>query len=276
LLSDPIALFLFTDGLTLNFDRLMTGLQASLLLEHPLPIFGGAAGSDMEMQVTYQFCDDRIFTDGTVLTLMAGDAQIAWGVNHACTPIGTEHKVTRAEDNRIYELNDQPVFDVLRQYLSEEEISKWDRTIVSFCFGLRSAEEEEFMIRYLPQKDESAGAVILQTEVTEGTSIWVMRRDQEKIFQGTAQIAQDLNAQLQGRVPKFILQFDCYGRGKSVFTEQQKHQLLHQLQQDVGPNLPWLGFYTHGEIAPISKVQSESLGQHNAFHNYTLVLTAIY
>jgi hypothetical protein len=265
---NPIALFLFTDGLTLNFDRLAAGLQSTLLVDQFLPIFGGAAGSDSEMNVTYQFCDDQVLIEGSVLTLMSGDAQIAWAANHGCAPIGTEYQVTRAEGNLIYELDHKPVFEVLREYLSEEEIARWDRTIVSFCFGIKTQNGEEFMIRYLPRKDEATGSVMLQTEVIEGTKIWVMRRDQDKIIEGTQKIAHSLNAQLNGKSPKFILHFDCYGRGKSVFTEQQKQKLLKELQQDVGSHLPWLGFYTHGEIAPI--------GDTNSFHNYTLVLTAIY
>jgi hypothetical protein len=266
--TDPIALFLFTDGLTLNFDRLAVGLQSVLLTETFLPIFGGAAGSNGAMQITYQFCDDQVLSDGTVVTLISGTAQIAWAANHGCVPIGTECHVTRAEGNLIYELDHKPVFEVLREYLSEDEIARWDRTIVSFCFGIKPTSGEEFMIRYLPRKDEAAGAVMLQTDVTEGTKIWVMRRDQDKIIEGTKRIAQSLNTQLNGKKPKFIFQFDCYGRGKSVFTEQQKQKLLRELQQDVGPMLPWLGFYTHGEISPI--------GHKNSFHNYTLVLTAIY
>jgi hypothetical protein len=267
-LTEAIALFLFTDGLTLNFDRLAAGLQSVLQTENPLPILGGAAGSDLEMQVTYQFCDDRVVSDGTVVALMSGKAQIAWAVNHGCVPIGTEYKITRAEGNLIYELDHKPVFEVLRQYFSDEEIDRWDRTMVSFCFGMKSEGEEEFTIRYLPRKDQEAGAVMLQTEVTEGTGIWVMRRDQELIYQGAEHLAESLKAKLNGQVPKFIMQFDCYGRGKSISTEQQKHQLLHRLQQNIGADLPWIGFYSHGEIAPI--------GQQNTFHNYTLVLTAIY
>jgi hypothetical protein len=265
---DPIALFLFTDGLTLNFDRLMSGFQSALRLEKPLPILGGAAGSDLEMQETYQFCDDQVVTDGAVMTLMSGQAQIAWVVNHGCVPIGPGYQITRAEGNLIYELDHKPVFDVLRQYFSDAEIARWDRTMVSFCFGLRSSESEEFVIRYLPCKDEIAGAVMLQTEVTVGTTIWVMRRDQEMIAEGTVVLAQQLNAQLQGQVPKFVFQFDCYGRGKSILTGQQNQTILDQLQQSVGVDLPWLGFYSHGEIAPI--------GTQNAFHNYTLVLAAVY
>ncbi len=266
--TNPIALFLFTDGLTLNFDRLATGLQSTLQTQNFLPILGGAAGSNLDMKLTYQFCDDRVLTDGTVVALMSGTAQVAWAANHGCVPIGTEYKITRATDNMIYELDHRPVFEVLRQYFREDELARWDRTMVSFCFGFKLQGEDEFAIRYLPRKDEAAGAVILQTEVFEGTSIWVMRRDQELIYQGTEKLAQSIKDQLDGRSPKLIFQFDCYGRGKSVLTENQKHQNLHQLQNSIGTDLPWIGFYSHGEIAPI--------GQRNTFHNYTLVLVAIY
>jgi hypothetical protein len=277
---DPIALLMFTDGLTLNFDRLATGLQSTLPLTQALPILGGAAGSDAEMRATYQFCNDQVLNDGTVVALMSGTAQIAWSTNHGCVPIGTAYEITRAAGNLIYELDHQPVFNVLRKYLSEDEIAEWNRTIVSFCFGLPVAGQDELTIRYLPRKDEAAGAVMLQTEVNEGTSIWVMRRDQAAIAQGSVTLAQDLNRQLAGQAPKFVLQFDCYGRGKSVFTEPQKQAMLHQLQQDVEPTAPWIGFYSHGEIAPMTNRQSPTSEpqnrQQNAFHNYTLVVAAVY
>jgi hypothetical protein len=265
--DDAIALFLFTDGLTLNFDRLAAGLQSTLNLNQSLPILGGAAGSDAEMRITYQFCDDQVLTAGTVVNLLSGPAQVAWSSNHGCVPIGNSYEITKAEGNLIYELDHQPVFDTLRQYLSDADIAEWNRTIVSFCFGLPVPGHEAMTIRYLPRKDEAAGAVMLQTEVPVGTQIWVMRRDQAAIVQGTTQLAQDLNQQLQGQTPKLVFQFDCYGRGRSVFTEQQKSAMQSQLQQDIGP-VPWMGFYSHGEIAPI--------GNQNAFHNYTLVLAAIY
>jgi hypothetical protein len=266
--DDTIALFLFTDGLTLNFDRLAAGLQSRLNLSQLLPILGGAAGSDIDMQVTYQFCDDQVFTDGTVVSLLSGPAQIAWSSNHGCVPIGTAYTITKAEGNLIYELDHQPVFNILRQYLTETDIEQWNRMIVSFCFGLSVPGYDDMTIRYLPRKDEIAGSVMLQTEVHEGTKIWVVRRDQAAIINGTAQLAADLNHQLQGQTPKLVLQFDCYGRGRSVFTEQQKQTIQQQLQLNIGSQVPWMGFYSHGEIAPI--------GTQNAFHNYTLVLAAIY
>ena len=39
-------------------------------------------------------------------------------------------------------------------------------------------------------------------------------------------------------------------RGKVILEEPMKLQLLKDLQQQVGPEAPWIGFYTLGEIGP--------------------------
>jgi hypothetical protein len=267
LTDEARALFLFTDGLTLNFDQLAAGLEAHL--GRSLPFLGGAAGSDPDMQYTYQYYNDQVISDGVVATLLSGDIQLAWASNHGCIPIGCERKITRAVENVIYEIDGRPVFEVLKEYLTEAEIQTWDKTIVSFCFGLKSPHPgcDDFVIRYLPKKDDVAGSVTLQTEVREGSSIWVTRRDPDKIAAGVAQAAEQIKAQLGGQSPQVVFQFDCYGRGKSVLGERQKLALQQTLQQAVGPALPWIGLYTNGEIGPLNHA--------NAFHNYTIVLVAI-
>ncbi|MEP0917723.1 FIST C-terminal domain-containing protein [Leptolyngbya sp. DQ-M1] len=266
--DDSQAMFVFTDGMAVNFDLLRDGIESEL--PRSLPLLGGAAGSDAEMRETFQYCNDQVFSDGVVATLISGHCNLVWALNHGCVPIGYERKITRAEGNRIYEIDGQPVLNVLREYLTDEEIKAWDRTIVAFCFGLKAPNEaqDEFFIRYLPSRDEVAGSVTLQTEVVEGSSIWITRRDVEKITQGIDLIAQTVNTQLGDRPAKLIFQFDCYGRGKSVLGEVKKQHLEQHLQQQVGTSLPWIGLYTHGEIAPLQN--------RNSFHNYTLVLAAIY
>jgi hypothetical protein len=53
-----------------------------------------------------------------------------------------------------------------------------------------------------------------------------------------------------------------------MFREQEKRQLLGELQEQIDREAPWLGFYTYGEIGPVGKL--------DCFHNYTLVLAAIH
>jgi small ligand-binding sensory domain FIST len=64
-----------------------------------------------------------------------------------------------------------------------------------------------------------------------------------------------------------VFHFDCATRGKTMFREQEKLRILRRFRQAVGPDVPWAGFYTAGEIGPVSK--------HNSHHNTTAVVLAL-
>jgi hypothetical protein len=53
-----------------------------------------------------------------------------------------------------------------------------------------------------------------------------------------------------------------------VFREQEKKELIGSLQEQMGIDVPWIGFYTYGEIGPISG--------YNCFHNFTAVVIAVF
>ena len=125
----------------------------------------------------------------------------------------------------------------------------------------------EHVIRYMPSKNDQDGSVTIQSEVAEGTRFWIVRRDKELIRKGLCEVSEKISQDFSGQKPKFILQFECSGRGKVVFREQEKNDLIRSLQQEVGADVPWLGFYTYGEIAPV--------GGLNCFHNFTSVILAV-
>jgi hypothetical protein len=271
--SDTLALFLFPDGITVNFDRLVAGLEWQLKLDHLLPLVGGTAGDNFEGKRTFQYCDDQVVSDGVAWTLLSGGAQIAWAVNHGCIPVGVEYKVTRCEGNVIFEIDGKPALEIVKDYLTDDELGDWAKTIMTFSFGLKAPGHmegyDEYLIRGLVGGiDEATGSITIPAEVSEGTSIWLTRRDYEKIAHGVDRAAEEIKTQLGDKSARLVLHFDCAGRGKLFLREQQKLQLLERLRGPIGPDVPWLGFYTFGEIAPV--------GGGNCFHNYTVVLTAVY
>ena len=111
------------------------------------------------------------------------------------------------------------------------------------------------------------GSIIVQTEVPEGTSVWFSSRDKEKITARVDRMARQITEQLGDDKPKLVFQFECFTRGKSLFREQEKVQLLKRLRQSVDPDVPWAGFYTIGEIGPVE--------EHNLRHLYTSVVLAL-
>ncbi len=269
--NDAIALFLFPDVMV-NFDKLVAGLEDSLGSDRLLPVLGGLAADNFIFKRTYQYCDDEVVSNGVSGALMSGTGRIAWGVNHGCVPIGNERIVTRSEQNHIYEIDGQPVLSILKEYLDEGTIDNWAKALIHLSIGLKApahmADYDDYLIRFMPAKDDEKGCIILSAEIPEGTSIWITRRDQDLVARGIDKISHQIKQQLGIHQPKLISHFDCAGRGKVLFREPEKLSVLNNLQQALGKEIPWLGFYTYGELCPV--------GGHNCYHNYTAVVAAVY
>jgi hypothetical protein len=265
------ACFLFADGLVFNFDPFLQAFENAL--QQPLPIFGGLAADNWAAQKTFQYHDDRVFSGGISCVVMTGQGRISWGIDHGCVPVGTPRTITRSEGNIIREIDGIPALDALKEYFEEDWQSQWNKTSLNLCLGLPAPVEIQgdygkYIIRYMSGKDDQAGSVTIQSEIPAGTDIRIVRRDKELIRNGLKDISTNLRETLGDRKAKFVLQFECVGRGKVVFREQEKIEMIRSLQEDIGSDIPWLGFYSYGEIGPIRQV--------NCFHNFTSVIIVVY
>jgi hypothetical protein len=272
--TDTIGLFVFPDGLTENFDHFIAGLEENLPSDRFLPLWGGGAGNNFNAGApTYQYCDDEVVSDGVSYVLLSGEAQTAWAISHSVIPIGGERIVTRSQGNVIYEIDGKPATEVLKEYLPEHVLTderNWLRYAISLalCFKAPSyMKDEEYVVRGVPQLSLKDGSIIVQSDVEEGTSIWFSSREKEKITTGFDRMAQQIEDQLGGEQPELVFQFECVTRGQLMFREQEKLQLLKQFRQSVGPEVPWVGFYTIGEIAPVE--------EHNDIHRLGSVVLAL-
>jgi small ligand-binding sensory domain FIST len=119
----------------------------------------------------------------------------------------------------------------------------------------------------MPAVSMADGSITVQTEVPEGTSVWLSSRDKEKVSNGFDRMAAQIKDQLEGEKPKLIFQFECATKGKLMFRDQEKLQILKRFRQSLDPDAPWVGFYTVGEIGPVE--------EHNLRHLYTSVVLAL-
>jgi hypothetical protein len=272
--ADTIGLFVFPDGLTDYLDPFFAGLEGNLPSERFLPLWGGGAGNNFNLEEpTYQYCDAEVISDGVSYALLSGKARASWAIGHALMPIGGERIVTRCQGNVIYEIDGKSAVEVLKEYLPEGALAAdrdWMRYAISLalCFKAPSyIKDEECVVRGVPQLNLADGSVTVQTEVQEGTSVWFSSRDKEKITTGLDRMAAQIKDQLGGEKPKLVLQFECAPRGKMMFREQEKLQLLKRFRQFVDLDVPWAGFYTIGEIGPVE--------ERNDRHLYTSVVLAL-
>jgi hypothetical protein len=280
--ADTIGLFVFPDGMsaifdtffTANFDNFLAGLEGSLPSDRFLPLWGGGAGNNFDAGApTYQYCDDEVVSDGVAYALLSGKAQAGWAMSHSLIPIGGARTVTRCKGNVIYEIDGKPAAEVLKEYLPEQALAKdedWLPYSVSLALCFRAPsyiKDEEHVVRGIPAVKMADGSITVQTEVSDGTSIWFSSRDKEKVATGLDRMARQIKEQLGGEQPKLVFQFDCATRGKMMFREHEKLQLLKGFRQSVGPEVPWAGFYAFGEIGPVE--------EHNHRNLYTAVALAL-
>ena len=272
--SDTIGLFVFPDGLTDYLEPFFAGLEENLSSERFLPLWGGGAGNNLNLEEpTYQYCDDEVITDGVSYALLSGKAQASWAISHGLMPIGGERKVTRSQGNVIYEIDGKLALEVLKEYLPEGALTDdrdWMRYAIALALTFKAPsymKDEEYVVLGVPAVRMADGSIIVQTEVQEGTSVWFSSRDKEKITARFDRMAQQIKEQLGGEKPKLVFQFECLTRGKFLFREQEKLQVLKRLRQSIGPDVPWAGFYTIGEIGPVE--------EHNLRHLYTSVVLAL-
>ena len=273
LAKERSACFIFADGLSFDYDPFREAFESALPCGTPLPLFGGLAANNWTAGQTYQYHDDEVFSQGISCVLMSGKFQVAWGVTHGCVPVGTRRTITRSKGNLILEIDGMPALEALQEYVEEGLESQWNKMTLNLCLGFKTPEHlreqyGEFIVRYMMDKDDGLGSVTIQSDVKDGDDLWIMRRDKELIREGLRGVSHQIGEQLGGHKPKFLLHFECMGRGKVIFRDQEKIELLNTLQEDIGAELPWIGFYGYGEIGPVSDF--------NCMHNFTAVLVAVY
>ena len=282
--ADTLGLFVFPDGIsvtvnrffTANFDNFFAELEENLSSERFLPLWGGGAGNTFNNleEPTYQYCDDEVISGGVSYVLLSGKAQASWAISHSLMPIGGERKVTRGQGNVIYEIDGKPAVEVLKEHLPEGALADdrdWMPYAVSLALCFRAPsymKDEEYIVGGIPAVKMADGSITVQTEVQEGTSVWFSSRDKEKAATGLDRMAAQIKEQLGGAQPKLVFQFECSTRGKTMFREQEKLQLLKRFRQSLDPDAPWAGLYTvGGEIGPVE--------EHNGIHRFTSVVLAL-
>ena len=181
--------------------------------------------------------------------------------------------VTKSENNIIYEINGKPALDVIFDYSTIDESSNWGVVSINMCLAIKSPQEfrdqyDEYLIRFMVTCDTEKRSIGMSANIQEGTEVWIARRSLDKIDEGVISLATSVKNNLKNRRPLYIFHFDCGGRGRVIMDEDHKMRNLRFMQREVGESIPWSGFYTYGEIAPVAN--------ENCFHSYTAVLFYLY
>lgn len=264
-------LLLFPDGMTAVSSDVVAALDAKLA--KPLTIVGGGAGEMMRFEQTYQYFNGQVHSNGVAAVLIGGDFLTEVAVSHGSEPLGVEHEITAADGGWVMEIDDEPAWDLFREYCEDdpEDLQSVEIAYLSIAERLPkelASEYGELIIRTPMGLNKENGALFFPGGLKTGTTVNLTRRDAEKIHAGAVAIVKRLQEKHAGRKPALVFQFDCCGRGRLFFGDKTTEMTIEPMQQVIGKDVPWIGMHCYGEIAP--------LGQKTYFHNYTVSLCAIY
>ncbi len=260
---------LFSDGITGNGCAILRGMAA--VLGEEIPISGGTAGDDGKFRRTLQFAGERQLTDAAVAIGFAGNFGVGTGVRSGWCPIGVAKRVTRASGNVLYELGGQPALEVYERFLGKHA-EKLPAVGVEYPLGLvdetgNVGEDDYYLLRATMSVNRQEGSITFAGEIPEGAMVRLTCGDTNSILDATSQAVRLALADLGNKTPAMVFFYSCMAR--KIVLGRRTREEVELIRQEVGSQIPILGFYTYGEYC---RVRS---GGPSYLHNETATVSVI-
>jgi len=265
---------LLASGIDIAGDQAIAGIES--VFGKDVPIFGGTSSDNMRARTSYQFVDEQVLERGLLLIGFADPTLTMIPVaHHGSIPIGKPFEVTRSEGNRVDELNGEPAWPLLMAKLDLDVNIDIADTFAHLALGqelpggLTDEYDNSHFIHTIFKVDDERRSIYAPAACPVGTKLWLMQRDEDLIFKGTDRMTEKLKERLAGRTPVAVFHTDCAARGRFMFNEILKDEIVKRLQYPIcqGQDVPWLGSYGFGEFTPVA-------GE-NRFHTQTSSIYAL-
>jgi hypothetical protein len=262
--EDKKLLILLPDGLFLSSGPFLPAIKDEL--GYHIDCVGGTAGNDYHItSLTYQFCNNEVYHDSVAGVIVSGDFNYDIEVSHGSKPIGLPKTITKASENIVYEIDNEPVLEFLKKYWGERRFSNFGQNLNLFGFGQLfqgKGYSQDIIIRAILGFEENG--IRLKTPLPVGTQIYMTRRDRDMVKEGTQYMTEKLLSSLKKPDECAYFYFNCSGRASHLYGETEPD--VNNLLEILGDK-DMIGFFTFGEYAPV--------GGENYFHNYTGVILGI-
>ncbi len=243
------AVIIFSDGLNTNGEDLVKGFEQ---IKPDLIIAGGLAGDNGQFKNTFVICNNKIINYASVAVSLNSDTlsvKTTYDFNYQA--IGKDLKITKANKNRVYEINGIVALDIYAKYLGDEIAEMLPSIGVEFPLimhkdGIDTA-------RAVLQKHDD-GSLTFGGNIHTGDIVNLGYGVVEHILTksiNTLSTYKDINAQS-------IFIYSCMARRRLLGLEVNK---------EIAPLnsiAPTSGFFTYGEYF--------HFGSHNQFLNQTMTI----
>ncbi|MBM3677481.1 MAG: hypothetical protein FJW96_06300 [Actinobacteria bacterium] len=259
---DVKAVFVLSDGLAVNGSRLVQGFTAACRPE--VAITGGLAADGDRFQRTWVVVDGAPAEGHVTAVGLSGPRfRVGHGSRGGWDIFGPERRVTRAEGNVLFELDGQPALDLYKHYLGARAAGL-PATALLFPLAVRyGPHDERRVVRTILGVDEESRSMTFAGDIPEDGLAQLMRANFERLIDGAGRAAELALVDVDG--PSLTVAISCVGR--RLLLGERVEDELEAVVSAFSPGTAIAGFYSYGEISPITAGTCD-------LHNQTMTLTS--
>lgn len=262
---DLVHVFVVSDGLRVNGSQLVQGLFQAL--PPGVSLTGGLAGDMCQFEeTTVLFGDQHEAASVAAVGFYGQSLRVGIGSLGGWSPFGPERLITRSQGNILYELDDQRALDIYKRYLGEHAAGL-PATALHFPLEVRDPETQAVLVRTILSVNEADGSMIFAGDVPQGGHARLMKSNVTHLVGGAVEATRIGFSSLQDRRPQLALLISCVGR--RLVMKQRVEEELEGVRTVLGPETSVTGFYSYGEISPVSA------GGRCDLHNETMSVTLL-
>ena len=229
-------------------------------------IWGGRAGDDFAFDETIVFTNQQSTKRGILLLVLDGDQILVKGqAASGQKPVGTEKTITKAVDNWVHEIDNQPAAEMVLKYLglhlTQEEAETYYPN-QNVCFSV-SREKGEPVLRGVGLFNWKNKSIVILGSIKVGDKVRLTLPPDFEIIEEVQRNAEEVK---RDEMPDAdaLLMFSCVGRlgqfGPLMGNEIEGVRKVF--------DVPMAGFFTYGEFG-------RTKNGNNEFHNNTCCWVAL-
>jgi len=235
-----------------NTQNLITDLHQQV--EESFLVGGLTSSKDKQYQVA-----NDIFTQGVSGVFFSENIPVLTNLSQGCSPIGEKHKITHAEKNIIYTLNNKPALEELIKAFNISNFNELKNHAGDIFMGLciPHSDQNDYVVRNLVGIDIEQKLFAINDIPTEGNELIFCEHNKNTAINDMQKMLDKIAGRLNGK-PKGGVYISCLGRGRELLGQNSEEiKMIHNTLGD----FPLTGFFANGEI------------HHHRLYGYTGVLT---
>jgi hypothetical protein len=255
-------IMVISDGSSVNGSRLVETIAG--IVGTQIPISGGLCGDDTRFEYTLTSYNREPRKGDIIIVAFYGEQLEVKTANFGGWKVfGPERRVSRSQDNILYEIDGKPALELYKKYLGEKA-KDLPHSALFYPLQVWDEDASKTVVRTILNIDTENQSMILAGDIPNGSKVQLMMATSDDIVEGASRAAEMAIAEMQQQ-PEFAMLVSCVGR--KLVLDQRTEDELEEVSDIIGKEVRNTGIYSYGELSPFH--DSTQCG----LHNQTMTLT---